>query len=108
MRLFDKIFGDSYDRHMKKPMRMYTNPVSEECYNLDLVFVDFMVPRLKLFKKEASEIIEYDFTIVDKIIEGFELFQNKFDWSLEEAEANYAKFQESMKLFAEHIAEFWW
>ena len=75
--IFRKIFGDKYDRHMKKPMRFYTNPISEECWNLMIILIEFIIPRLKLFRKEASAIIEYDFTIVDRIIEGFEVLSFK-------------------------------
>lgn len=108
MRLFDKLFGDKYDRRMKKQRRFYTKPISEECWNLDMAFIEFIIPRLELFKTDASKIIVYDFDIIDQILEGFRLYQNKFDWEVEEAKENYDKFLKSMKLFAEHIAEFWW
>ena len=108
MRLFNKIFGDEYDRAMKKPNRFYTNPIEQECWNLDLSFVEFMVPRLKLFREEASKIIKYDFTIVDRILEGFELYLSKFDWDVEDAKSNMKKVQKSMNLFAKHWTEFWW
>lgn len=117
LRIFEKIFGDKYDRHMKKTDKFYTNPISEECWNLDWNFVKFMIPRLELFKKEASEIIEYDFSIVDKILEGFKLYEQKWEWDnniddLEELKnvilKNNAIVDESMKLFAEHWKEFWW
>lgn len=108
MRLIDKIFGDKYDRRMKKAKRFYTNPIDEETWNLDLTFVDFMVPRLRLFRERASKIIEYDFTIVDEIIEGFELYRHHFDWDDDSVKDNIKKAQKSMKLFAEHWKEFWW
>lgn len=106
--IFRKIFGDKYDRHMKKPMRFYTNPISEECWNLDDNFIEFIIPRLKLFRKEASAIIEYDFTIVDRIVEGFEVYRSKYDWTIENAQENMDKAQAAMDLFAKHWMEFWW
>lgn len=117
LRIFERIFGDKYDRVMKKVDKTYTNVKSEECWNLDWNFVKFMIPRLELFKKEASKIIEYDFTIVDKILVGFKLYENKWEWDsgindLEEIRQifikNNAIVDESMKLFAEHWRDFWW
>lgn len=111
MRLFDRIFGDKYDRRMKKVKKYNTNVLSEECWNLDTAFVDWIVPRLKVFRKEASRIIDYDFTVVDQIIEGFELYTSKFDWDLSDEKVikdNLKRVDNSMKLFAEHWREFWW
>ena len=113
----NKLFNNKYERRIKKPEKFYRNPISEECYALDINFVKFMIPRLELFKKEASEIIEYDFSIVDKILEGFKLYEQKWEWDnniddLEELKnvilKNNAIVDESMKLFAEHWKEFWW
>ena len=111
LRLIRKIFGDKYDRHMKKPNHFYANPVSEECWNLDLSFIEFIIPRLKMFKEEASKTIVYDFTIIDKILEGFELYRHIFDWDTTNVEIikdNYKKVQESMDLFSKHWMEFGW
>lgn len=108
MSLFAKLFGDKYERHMKKANHFYTKPIDEETWNLDLCFVDFMVPRLRLFKEKASNIIDYDFTIIDKIIEGFELYRHHYDWEDASIKENLKKVQKSMRLFAEHWMEFWW
>ena len=111
LRLIRKIFGDKYDRHMKKPNHFYANPVIEECWNLDLSFIEFIIPRLKMFKEEASKIIVYDFTIIDKILEGFELYRHIFDWNTTNVETikdNLKKVQESMDLFSKHWMEFGW
>ena len=50
-----------YERRMRKVNKFYNKPRSEECWNLDWNFMNFIVPRLELFKKDASEIIDYDF-----------------------------------------------
>lgn len=98
----------SYDRRMKKVKKFYNKPIGEECFNLDLAFVDFMVPRLELFKKDASKVIDYDFIIIDEILKGFKLYQKKFDWELEDMEKNMEIVRKSMDIFAEHLYEFWW
>lgn len=70
--------------------------MSEECWNLDLSFIEFIIPRLKMFKEEASKIIVYDFTIIDKILEGFELYRHIFDWdtsNVETVKDNLKKFK---------------
>ena len=108
IRFLEKLFGDRYERRMKKPMQMITNPISEECWNLDLTFVEFMIPRLELFKREASKIIKYDFSIVDNILVGFKLYAAKFDWNAEDYKKNIKVVEESMKVFSEHWMEFWW
>lgn len=100
--------NNSYERRMKKPKKFYNSPRSEECWNVDLAFVEFMIPRLKLFKEDASKMIVYDFTIIDRILEGFELYKNKYDWTPENCEENYAKFLASMELFKDNIIDFWW
>ena len=106
--LLERIFGSKYDRRMKKAKKFYTNPYSEECYALDINFVEFMIPRLELFKKDASKWIVYDFSIVDKILVGFKLYKEIFDWKLEDIEKKMTIVKESMKLFSEHWMEFGW
>ena len=97
-----------YERRMKKVNKYNRNVVREECWNLDLGFVDYIVPRLEVFKEDASKIIEYDFSIVDKILEGFKLYQRKYDWDIDDYENNLKIVEKSMKLFAKHWMEFWW
>lgn len=117
LKIFKRVFGDKYDRVMKKVDKHYTNVKSEECWNLDWNFVKFMIPRLELFKKEASKIIVYDFSIIDEILVGFKLYENKWNWEagindMEELKKivirNNKIVDKSMKLFAEHWKEFWW
>lgn len=99
---------DKFERKMKKVSKFYNNPLVEETYSLDLSFIEFIIPRLKLFKEKANQIIVYDFTIIDKILEGFELYLNIFEWSMDECKINMPKVKKSMKLFAEHWTEFGW
>jgi hypothetical protein len=100
--------NNRYERHMKKPNKFYRNPISEECYNLDYSFIQFITPRLQMFRKEASKTIDYDFTILDTIINGFILYYSVFDWDVENIDNNNKIVKNSMKLFAEHWTEFWW
>lgn len=101
---------NEYERKMKKPLKFYNSPISEECWNLDSSFIDFIVPRLKLYRKDASRVIIYDFSIVDEIIEGFELYQDIYNWPSNplEAQENMKKVKHSMELFAKHWMEFNW
>lgn len=106
--LFIRIFGDRYDRRMKKYHKLYTKPIEEETFSLDCNFIDFIVPRLELYKEKASKWIVYDFTIIDKILVGFKLYQSVFDWKVEDIEKNMAIVKESMQVFAEHWMELGW
>lgn len=101
---------NEYERKMKKPLKFYNSPISEECWNLDSSFIDFIVPRLKLYRKDASRVIIYDFSIVDEIIEGFELYQDIYNWPSDphKAQENMKKVRHSMELFAKHWMEFNW
>ncbi len=91
----------------RRTERFYNEPKAEECYNLNSSFIKFMLPRLKLFKKDASKVINYDFTIVDEIIEGFELFFEYGDSLEEEIERN-VKVDKAIELFSKHWRELWW
>lgn len=102
------MFKSKYDRRMKKILKFYDNPYSEECYSLDISFVEFMIPRLELFKEEASKWIVYDFTVVDEILKGFRLYKDIFDWESDDIKKNMAVVNKSMKLFAKHWTEFGW
>lgn len=106
--LLIKIFGDKYSRRMKKYHKLYTIPIEEETFSLDSNFIDFIVPRLELFKEKASKWIVYDFTIIDRILVGFKLYQSVYDWETEDIEKNMTIVKESMKLFSEHWMEFGW
>ena len=68
-----------------KEQRMTRGFDDTECWNLDITFCKFIIPRLKVFKEQndgypvryhSKE--EWD-KILDDMIEGFELNSNKFD-----------------------------
>jgi hypothetical protein len=108
MGLFNK--KSKYDKRMKRPIKFYNSPISEECYNLDTSFINFIVPRLKLFKKDASRVIIYDFSIIDDILKGFELYQKVDEWENDKeiVAFNMKIVNKSMELFAKHWMEFNW
>lgn len=98
----------NYNRYLRRRKKFYNKPIVEESFNVDLAFIDFIIPRLELFEEEASKHIKYDFDLVREIIKGFRLYQNKFEWETEDVQDNFKQVQRSMELFAAHFHEFWW
>ena len=49
-----------YDRIMKKCERFYNSPKVEEVYNLNCSMVDFLIPRLEIFLKESTKIVDWE------------------------------------------------
>lgn len=106
------------DRQKKyKEQRMTRGFDDTECWNLDITFCKFIIPRLKVFKEQndgypvryhSKE--EWD-KILDDMIEGFELNSNKFEWETSdsnEENGNMAKAKRAIKLFQENFFDLWW
>ncbi len=114
-----KDYFSKYERRMRRRQRIYSNPYSEECFSLNYSICEFIIPRLYLYKKEASQMIEYDFTKIDKMIAAFELYRDR-PW--EEAIATHGvdeyqrlysevylpQIEEGMKLFKDEFLSLWW
>mgnify|MGYP006935989052 FL=1 len=100
-----------------KEQRMTRGFDDTECWNLDITFSLFIIPRLKVFKElndgyparyNAKE--EWD-KILDEMIEGFELHSNKFNWDTadsNEENGNMAKAKKAIRLFQENFFDLWW
>lgn len=112
-----------------KQHNLYINP--RECWNLDLTIADFIVPRLKQFKKDNNgypgrddmDTPEKWDAALDKMIRAFELAKidifdlpsvwdnEKMTWKpgwekrIEELEAEK---QEGLMLFAKWYDHLWW
>lgn len=86
----------------------------EELWNLDCTFIDWIIPRLKVFKKKTTGYPcdinspeEWD-EILDKIIKSFELYKDDSEFDLESIKKNNEIIKEGFKLFAERIHNLWW
>lgn len=100
-----------------KEQRMTRGFDDTECWNLDITFSLFIVPRLKVFKElndgypaRYHSIEEWN-KILDEMIEGFELHSNKFNWDTadsNEENGNMAKVKRALKLFQENFFDLWW
>lgn len=100
-----------------KTQRMERGFDDSETWNLDLTIVNFMIPRLKVYKEKTAGYpgklsnIEEWYAILDKIIEGFELWTTHFDWEVNDINTineNNMKVDEALKLFAEYFRDLWW
>ena len=98
---------------------------NKELRNLDYTIIDWLVSRLKAFKKQTTN-YPYDstyeewVTIIDKIIKGLNAYKAERPWdkniSMQEnldqdkvfyAQAN-SEFKEAMRLLTEHFGSLWY
>ena len=82
-----------------------------EVWNLDDAIVRFVLPRLKLLRKdingypESVGSFENWLTIIDKVIWSFE---RELDWTdYKKTKEDFKKYEEGIELFGEHWRSFW-
>lgn len=98
---------------------------NKELRNLDYTIIDWLVPRLKAFKKQTNN-YPYDSTyeewtiIIDKIIKGLNAYKAERPWdenilmqeNLDQDKVFYAQansdFKEAMRLLTEHFSSLWY
>ena len=89
-----------------------------ELWNFDLTIANFILPRLKVFREQTEgfpskfNTIEEWYQILDEIIEGLELYKNKFDWDMK-TDQNIlnlysAKSKKAFRLLGEYAQDLWW
>ena len=116
---FSYILEDPNDERNEKykQQRMERGFDDTECWNLDLTFVNFMIPRLKVFKEQtqgypSNMTFEEWHNILDEMIEGFELWNKHFDWEIEEdiniKNENNFKVNKAIDLFKTYFRDLWW
>ena len=97
----------------------------KELRNFDYTIIDWLVPRLKAFKKQRNN-YPYDstykewVTIIDKIIKGLNAYKAERPWdenisiqkNLDQDNVFYAQtnsdFKEAMRLLTEHFSSLWY
>jgi len=82
-----------------------------QVYNLDNNIAKFVLPRLKLLRKdingypESVGSFENWLTILDKVIWSFE---RELDWTdYKKTKEDFKKYEEGIELFGEHWRSFW-
>jgi len=82
-----------------------------QVYNLDNNIATFVLPRLKLLRKdingypESVGSFENWLTILDKVIWSFE---RELDWTdYKKTKEDFKKYEEGIELFGEHWRSFW-
>lgn len=95
----------------QKTARGFTD---EELWNLDCTFVDWIIPRLKVFKEktigypaDVKSPEEWD-KILDKIIKAFELYKQAPCDDLKQLHMDNQIIKEGFELFAKRIHNLWW
>lgn len=105
-----------YKRHLKQ---LRSDGFSDtETWALDSVIAEFILPRLKRFKEVINghpiAFSENEWNgILDKMIFAFEWSlsyeeEGNLEPSEKERDANWEKYKEGMKLFAENFMDLWW
>lgn len=108
-----------------KKHNKYVNP--RECWNLDKRIAEFVLPRLKIYKKEANcypgrdeaNTPEKWDAILDKMISAFEYiledeeyWLKNYNYTQEQYKEKWIEKQESVSeglhLFAEYFRDLWW
>ena len=89
-----------------------------ELWNLDLTIANFILPRLKVFREQTNgypskfKAMEEWTKILDEIIEGLELYKDKFDWDVKTDQnilnLKNAKCKKAFKLLGEYAQDLWW
>lgn len=94
----------------QKVTRGYTD---YEIWNLDCTFIDWTLPRLKMFKcKNKCHPIdltaeEWDI-ILDKMIKAFELYRQEPGDDITQLKKDNRAIEEGFKLFGERMRNLWW
>lgn len=98
-----------------KKQRLERGFDNSELWSLDCTIAEFIAPRLKAFKEAAAEIGDHPCnvteqewqTILGEMVEGFEIYPDRFDWADEEAELNWKKVNKAMSHFHKYFFALW-
>ena len=116
----DNYFGSAYTIDKNDPRQQAWSKQRErrgfddtELWNLDLTIIGVILPRLKAFRNIGAygtpmgiPSKEHWNIILDRIIEGFELYNGHFK-NIEECKRNERKFNIAMKLFSKWFGALW-
>ena len=95
---------------MKKYQRVKYGFCCHEAYNLDSATIKFVLPRLKHMRANLcgypAEMTSEEWEqILDKIIDGFEIYSKLYEHDL--TEEDMKQFDKSISLFAKHFRDLW-
>lgn len=98
-----------------KKQRLERGFDDSELWSLDCTIAEFIAPRLKAFKEAAAKIGDHPGNvpeqewqkILEEMVEGFEIYPDRFDWTDEEAERNWKKVNKAMSHFHKYFFALW-
>lgn len=109
--------GDENDEREPewKAQRLTRGFDDTEMWSLDCTIAEFIAPRLKVFKEQAEQIEDHPGqitfqewkSILEQMIEGFELYPNHFHWTEEESDTNWKKVDKALSLFHKWFFTLW-
>lgn len=107
-----------YDKIMKKVDKFYQNPRHEELYNLDCSIIEFLLPRLRLFIKDSSSVVDWNahkeegidvIKSIESIIADFEfILDNKWSYDKDLAKEYIKRVKRSFKNLGIIYPYLWW
>ena len=109
--------GDENDEREPKwkTQRLTRGFDDTEMWSLDCTIAEFIAPRLKVFLEQAELIEDHPGqvtfqewkSILEQMIEGFEIYPNHFHWTAEESDANWKKVDKALSLFHKWFFHLW-
>lgn len=109
--------GDENDEREPewKAQRLTRGFDDTEMWSLDCTIAEFIAPRLKVFLEQAEQIEDHPGQItfqewkgiLEQMIEGFEIYPNRFHWTEEESDANWKKVDKALSLFHKWFFNLW-
>lgn len=98
-----------------KQQRLERGFDDSEMWSLDCTIAEFIAPRLKVFKEQAAQIGDHPVNItsekwqeiLSKMIEGFELYSDHFNWPSEDSNENWQKVYKALELFKNWFMNLW-
>lgn len=87
-----------------------------EMWSLDCTIAKFIAPRLKAFKEVSADRGDHPGSltatkwqkILNDMIEGFEIYPDRFKWTGEENDKNWKKVDKAMSLFHKYFFALWY
>lgn len=112
---FSLINKDDERFEVYKKQRLERGFDDSELWSLDCTIAEFIAPRIKAFKEAAAQIGDHPFnvteqewqTILEEMVEGFEIYPEHFHWAAEESENNWKKVHKALSHFHKYFFTLW-